>query len=414
MKRIIVVIAVMIAMTASAQHHERRDTLSLAAWKRAVMRAPVLTGESEPQIIVPHQPSLCFNVEFDLKMTVGSRVVEQCMFINYGMGLTGYLPPSASGLINMIIPEIPDFTFSVISLKGNVYRYFNKKGRNNALEYYVTTANSQTFQYQMQTGGPLNERVTMNRKTETGSYCNGNMTARAYRTDDPNTTWFIYGDRFPEKIHPKRMLGNFGVGYLHTEEGLFIVTEIRTNSFQCRVTDIQNSNACLNTQPFRIMEDEFNTKREQELQREREKLARQEAHISGDCIAEQTALLNFRKEMHRKQEENLRRSKEGNLYQDPAAQRGILGMMDPLMSVQEGILNTRLSICKTQKSMERSGSGGSQRAAERIGCLGQQLSALQQLETQMRALDQQYASEPGRAYAEKSTLYVRNMPRGCN
>jgi transposase len=63
--------------------------------------------------------------------------------------------------------------------------------------------------------------------------------------------------------------------------------------------------------------------------------------------------------------------------------------------------------------MERSGSG-SQRAAERINCLGQQLAALQQLETQMRALDQQYASEPGRAHAEKSTLYLRNMPRGCN
>jgi len=402
---VIFLLLVMATMSVFGQRHERHDTLTLAQWKAAITRVPVLTGQSQPQIIVPHQSPLCFQVEFDLKATVGPKTFEQCMFMNTGMGLVGLLPPSTSGLINMIMPEIQEFNFSVISLKGNVYRYFNKKGRRDALDHFVSTGNTQTFQYQ-QASNLLSDTVALYRKTEAGTYCNGNMTARAYRLQNGGPTWFIYGDRFPEKLHPKKYMGNYGVGYLYTAEGLFIITEFRADSYQCKVTDIQNSNACLNATPFQLLEDKFNTDRAADVQKEQEKLDRQAGGISGDCQAEKTALLNFRREVQRKQEENLRRSKEGNMYQDAGAQKAMLGMMDPLVSVQEGIINARLSICLAQKGIEHSSGSDHARAEEKIGCLNRQMVALQQAETAMRALDTRYASEPGRAYAEKSRVYM--------
>lgn len=348
-----------------------------------------------------------------MKLTVGARIAEQAMFINSSDGVVGFLPPSSDGLINIIMPEIPKFSFSVIGMKGNVYRYFNQKGKHDVLEHYVSTANSQTYQYQSPAMSG-NAPVALFRKMETGSYCNGNLTARAYRMDGSSTTWFLYSDRFPEKLHPKKYLGSFGVGFLHTEEGIFLIVEMRTGNYQCRVTDIQNSNTCFDPNPFVLLEDKFNTSVAEGLQKENDKLAREEARISGDCANEKLALLNFKKENQRKQEENLRRSQQGNLYQDANAQKAMIGMMDPLVSVQQGILSAKVGICGAQHHMQHTTESGRQEDAAKIDCLNQQIAALQSLEAQMRALDQQYASEPGKAYAEKSRLYLRNMPRGCN
>lgn len=410
MKRLIVLLPAIISITALAQRH-RHDSIPFGQLMSTAMRVPVLTGQTQPRIIVPRESRLCFNVEFDIKVGVGSRIAEQAMFINTSDGITGYLPPSTEGLMNIIMPEIPKFSFSVIGMKGNIYRYYNQKGKHDVLEHYVSTGNSETYQYQT-TVTPGASGILF-RKTETGQYCNGNMTARAYRVDGSATTWFIYGDRFPEKLHPRKYLGNFGVGYLYADEGIFLIVEMRSGAVQCKVTDIQNSNACLNAGQFVELEQKFNNKVAEDLQRENDNLAREEARISGHCVAEKTALLSFKKENQRRQEENLRKSKEGNLYQDPNAQKGILGMMDPLITVQGGILSTRLSICLTQSDMVTASPSGQQRDAEKLRCLNDQLSNLMRLESQMRALDQQYASQPARAMAEKGRLYYRNMPHGC-
>ena len=410
MKKIIsAFVSFSISLAVLAQHHERRDSISFAQLKTLIMRVPVLTGQTQPQIIVPHQ-RLCFNVEFDFKIGVGSRIAEQSMFINSSMGITGYLPPSNDGLINMIMPEIPKFSFSVIGMKGNVYRYYNQKGNHDVLEHYVSTGNTQTYQYTttITPGGGAD----LLRKSETGSYCNGNMTATAYRAEASGATWFIYGDHFPARLHPKKYLGNFGIGYLLTEEGLFIITEMRTAVVQCKLTDIQNSNQCFDTQPFVVVEDKFNTNVTADLQKENDKINRDEAQVSGDCVAEKMALINFRKENQRKQEENLRRSKEGNMYQDPNAQKAMLGMMDPLISVQEGILSTKVSICNAHAAMAKASESSRPALEEKLRCLNQQLAGLQQMESQMHALDAQYASQPARALAEKSRLYAHFIPCG--
>jgi hypothetical protein len=41
------------------------------------------------------------------------------------------------------------------------------------------------------------------------------------------------------------------------------------------------------------------------------------------------------------------------------------------------------------------------------------LNILKELEVQMKALDLQYANEPGRAFAEKSKLFMQKKPVGC-
>lgn len=411
MKNILLVflISLLFVQQVQAQGERRnrsRDSLGVIPWRSAIKRAPVLTGHAEPRIIVPHEQPLCFPMEFDLKISIPGKIVEQAMFINANMGIIGLLPPSSSGLVNMLFPELPDFSFSVMGLKGNVYQYSTRKGKNNIIERWVSTGNTETHQYQM-TGSFFTGAVDLQRKNVTAPYCNGSLTAMAYRfSSNPDMIWYLYGDRFPEKLHPRKFLGNFGVGYLQTDEGLYIVTELRTSSFTCKVTDIQVTNTCLHTTEFKIMEDKFIEKRTEAIQKEKQKLERDAARVSGNCASEQTDLISFKQEQQRKQEAALRQVKTGNTYQDVNVQRSMVSMMDPLVTVQEGILSTKLSICRAQHST-------SSNKEEKLSCLYNQLGVLMEMETEMKALDLQYVNEPGRAYAEKSKLFMRKKPRGC-
>lgn len=405
---LIILTGVLVCAQALAQPGNRsRDSIGVAGWRTTIKKAPVLTGETAPRIIVPHEQPLCFPTEFDLKISTPGKIAEQAMFINSTTGVIGFLPPHSGGLVNMLFPELPDFSFAVISLKGNAFHYFTRKGKNNTIDRYVSTGNSETHLLSM----PANSftgAVDLQRKNETAPYCNGTLTAMAYRfSTNPDMTWFVYGDRFPEKLHPRKFLGNFGVGYLLTDEGLYIVTEFRTAAYTCRVTEIQVTNTCLHTNEFNVMEDKFVEKRTEALNQNRQKLERDAAKIGGTCTSEQSDLLSFRQEQQTKQEAALRQSRSGNTYQDRNVQRSMLSMMDPLTAVQESILTTKLSICRAEHST-------SSRKAEKINCLNNQLSVLMDLEARMRALDVQYTNDPGKAYAEKSKLFMQRRPGGCN
>lgn len=408
MKKILPVLCLLtLTNTLFSQPRSQRDSIGFPAWKRAIMQAPVLTGASAPRIIVPHEPALCFKTEFDLKLSAGSRLTEQCMLVHGGTGVVGLLPPSRSGIQNKIEPEKVDFSFFVTSLKGNAYRYFNNKGKNSTIDHWVSTGNTEQHQYQ-QMGADFSRSVDLSRKNVTAAFCNGSITAMSYRVaDNPDMTWFLYGDRFPEKLHPQKFLGNFGVGYLYCTEGLYLVMEFRTPGYTAHVSEMQSVNTCLNTGVFKELEVDFANKRTEALQKEKQKLDRRTP--SGECAMEETNLLNFRKAKNQEQQLAVQQSRNGNTYQNTNAQKSMLSMMDPLAMVQENILTTELSLCKANKANER----GQRSAAVRVGCLSSQLGSLRALEAHLKQLDQQYEADPGKAYAEKSKYYLQHLPRGC-
>ncbi len=405
-KLLLVALLIVSAAGGVSAQGDRRDSVAIFRWRSAVRGAPVLTGTTGPRRIVPHEQPLCFNMEFDLKITTPGKMAEQCMFVNASTGVIGLLPPHEDGLVNMLMPELADFSFQVMSMTGNTYRYHNNKGKNNTIERWVTTGNSDRNPYQ-QMAGMFTGAVDLQRKNQTESYCNGRMNAMAYRfSTNPDMTWYLFGDRFPEKIHPRKFLGNLGVGYLQTDEGLYVITEFRTAGYSCRVTNIEVTNACLNTAQFVEREETFFNQKATNIHKEKEKLDRAASNVSGPCANERAELISFKKEQMNKQEEALRQARSGNTNQPNSnAQRSMTSFMDPLAVVQENILSTKVEICKAEH--------GSEKARGRLGCLMTQLSQLMRLETDLRALDARHANEPGRAFGEKSKLYMRDKPRGC-
>jgi hypothetical protein len=383
-------------------------------WQNQVLRAPVVTGQSAAINIVPSGGALCFDKQVKLKITKGSTVFEQCLYINTRDGYIGYLPPmnSAGGGLCDIKPQAKDFLFFVIGLKGNVYTY-KTMDKGSDPEFWVSTGNTQTHQYNMTAS---NGTVTLHKKTETKMYCGNKIRAWAYKYDGSPEVYFMFGKTYPPAINvsSSKYLGNFGIGYQETDKGLYMIMEMQSTGYTSKITDVNEVNTCFDPRPFRIIEDEFMIKRTAELQKEREKIDREESRIRGDdeCAGFRRNIIVFKKAQLRIQEQGLQTIPQGNAYQTQNVQQAYMNMMDPLFMVQGNILETQLSICNTEVALR--GSPSSNETISKLACLQGQLGRLHTAEEQMSALDAQYAAQPAKAMGEKSRIYLQLMRTACN
>ncbi|GAB2826943.1 hypothetical protein [Ferruginibacter profundus] len=411
-------LACCIAVKAQPPRDSVRHDTTLFGWDQTraqLINAPILRGNSEGTTIVPVRQQFCFDMTMEIELFYGGRrSMQTCLFINTVDGYMGYTQPSMGGAINVLMPEVESFRFTVVSFKlGNIFTYHNRKGNNNILQHLVSTSNTDTHEYQMNnllTASPLS------RKSEHRMYCDGKADALAYKRSDEPTTWFIYGDRYPATLQAQKFLGGFGVGVVRTDAGVYIVMERQSGTSYTVIKRIERTRVCFDPAGYKMEEADFFTKRTADLVREREKLDRDEAaaQSSGRCVPEKMAVINFRREQLQVQEDNLRKSQAGNLIQDRTAQKGMIDMMDPVVSVQTGILQAKVGICNAQEDMSRNPSHAAG-AQQKIDCLNHQISVLMQAENDMRAAERRYAANPGQAFAEKSKIYMTAMrTAGCN
>jgi hypothetical protein len=230
--------------------------------------------------------------------------------------------------------------------------------------------------------------------------------------------YFLFGKNFPEEItvNSAKFIGNYGVGYQFTDKGLFILMEMESSGFDCKIEEIKEVNVCFDPSAFKIGEDEFFHKMQAGLQREREKIAADEAKVAGsDCPSEQMAVINFRKEQVRVQEARMFTAQLGNTYQSLPTQQAMGQMLDHVAITKQYILENRLKICQAQKRMNETRSQSSkERYQQKISCLNRQIGELQGLQGQLEAIDSQYTDEPGRAFAEKSKKFMQGIPGSYN
>jgi hypothetical protein len=398
-------------MTSRGQDPRRhRDTLNFGpGGLPELMRAPVLTGQSQSAIIVPQRMEFCFNKEIDLKMQVGGRQLEQTTYLDVEKGLTGVLPPTLGGGAD-IMPELEHFNFTVMSMKGNIYIYKNNKGKN-GIEHRVMTGNTQTYLYQSPERQAAGSAGPLVRKAENRSYCGGRIMAQAYKYDGGMSTWYLYGSRFPTELHTVKYLGAFGVGYLYCQEGVYLIMELSFSNNFVRISDIYNMHTCFNPSEFVVMEDQMQSKAQEDLARERAKNEEDAAKVTGDCVAEKMAVINFKKAMTDKQAETLRKVQGGNMYNDTAAQRAMLSMNDLEDNCQLSILEVQQRICGARAEMVKY-PDRAVNLGNKINCLNDQVRMLQDVLARMQAIDRQFpggGTNLARANMEKGRIYYQVM-----
>lgn len=379
-----------------------------------ILQATVITGQSTAQTISPTGQKLCFDKRIKIKSLLSSGPVEQCMYLNTKEGYVGILPPlRTGGDLCAIKTEDEKFIFFITGLKGNAYTFKNTK-KNGRIEHFVSTGNTQVHQLSM----PSNVVQTVHKKTERRGYCGDKIKTWAYKHDNPSSpVYFLFGKVFPDEINvsSSKFIGNSGMGYQFTDKGLFIIMEMESSSFGCKITELEEVSICFDSAPFKIAEDEIYTKAITSLQRESVKIAADEAKIGSDCVSQKTAVINFRKEQLRVQGARLNTSQSGNTYQNLPAQQAMGQMIDHAAVTKQMILENDVKVCQAERRSEQTSNETSrQKYQQRISCLRSQNGQLQNLEIQLKAMDIQYATEPGKAFAEKAKLFMRNIPRPCN
>lgn len=395
----------------------RRDSalFTFEQSRAQLLQAPILRGNSDGATITPVRQQYCFDETIEIDMSFGGlRSVQTCLFINTTDGYMGYTTPSPNGAINMLIPEVESFRLTVVDFKlARVFVYHNQKGRDDQLLHLVSTGNTDAHELQQNN---LLTAAPLSKKTEHRSYIEGKLDAYAYKRSDEPSNWFIYGDRLPSTLHVRKFLGLFGVGAISTDQGTFLVMERQNGRNYTVIKRMERTMICFDPTDYKMQEADFFAKRQAGLATEREKIDKDEAAAqrSGTCLAEKMALINFRREQLQKQEQGLQTSRDGNLVTDRPAQAAMIGIMDPLVTVQTSILATRVSICEATEYRNKHPENGAH-AQGRINCLNDQLAALQQAESEMRAAETRFAANIAQAFAEKSRIYARVMRSAdCN
>jgi hypothetical protein len=416
LKNILSVVFTALCVQISSAQPPRRDTLLFtgnphAPYLNQVYDADVLVGRSVPIAITPISQRICFDKKMKIKTITSRGSAEICVFINTKIGLIGYTPlKPGSDPVCDIKPDRSDFRFSIIGLKGNVYNYMNNK-KKDVIEHWVQTSNSATYQYEFNSS---TSSAQLRKKPERRDYCDGKIKAQLYKVDGQPQEWFLFGKDFPDAItmEPKKFLGQFAVGYQYSDKGLFIIMQMTAANIDSKILEIEDVETCFDPSPFKVFEDEQQTKMTESIQREREKIARDEAKSEKypACASKKATLTSYQKEALNRQEENLRKSQQGNMMQNVNTQQAQANLFNYDDAIQTMIYETELKLCRAQQSQAEKPSESTQK---KIQCLQNGLAAQQSAKVRMQQINTQYRNEPGKQVAEKAKAMMQAM-RPCD
>ena len=374
---------------------------------QSILQAPVLVGTSVAEMIRPASDKICFDKIIKVKSTTSRGVLESCLFLNTKIGLIGYfnLRQGATATCD-IKPEDPDFNFNIVSLKGNVFTYTNRR-KNGEIQHWVTTGNSDKYLYQYAQSGTS---AVMHKKTERRDYCDGKIKTYCYKYDGSAEQWFLFGKNFPEELHmePRKYLGSFGIGFQNTDKGLFIIMELVSQPLNAKITDIRDARICFDPRPFKVFEDENANKQREHIRKQRERLERDAAKAQGKpCVETEMVRINYQKKLLDEMEQDIQNTSQQNAYQsDNSTQKKRNDLtMNYKGMIQVAIYETKHKICLTERDLSQAGSNASS-YQRKLDCLNRQLEGQMRVQREMEALDIQHARDPNMAFAKKARLFL--------
>lgn len=388
----------------------RRDTLAggWTPWHQQVSSVPVLINPPQAKTFQPTE-KLCFDKKIFIKSSGSGRPAEIYVYLNTEDGYTGIIMGREGTLGNGDIkPAEEKFNLMVIGRKGNTYNYYNRK-KKNTIEHYVSTGNSETQLYQF---SPASANSVIKKKSERNMYCGDKFKTWAYKADGGEAPVFhLFGRTYPPKMLCKDFMGFSGVGYLNTEEGIYIACEMEKGGTSFEMRSLDDVDVCFDPAQFKPAEQQLYTEAQEGIDKQKEKLNNQT--FSGDCASEKAALNNIKKQMLEKQERNLQAAQQGNVYQNSNTQKAYANMMDPLDQVDVSIYDLDVKMCKIRAQISRSNGRNTSSLQDKLNCYSRQKSAMQSAKAEMQSVNARFSNNPGQAYVEKSKILMRNL-QTCN
>lgn len=364
---------------------------------------------------------ICFDKRFHFISKTGARHYEGCFWIDTYGGITASKTFDQTGS--------PDCSFNISTkrfhlllhgMKGNEYIYYNRMEKVRAtgreeLRHYVQTGNTHV--------NPL-ERVleskTLYKKMNAQEFIGNKYKALEYRTADGKSTLYLWGKNFPDEMNAYAYLGSFGLGYLKTDKGDFIIFKFIHGATEFSITnleDLSSATACFDPTRFKVFEDNkvpnLIAESEQSNQRLDRELAKQQdrvANSNSPCATKKLELLQYKKQEEEKKERLLKQMKNQNKpYSDPAT----VNALAKEYSYIEGIKMERrqieydLCVLKTdvEKGRYKPGSESYAKAVQKIACWERKVAEYKTFEEDIKAIDERNRNNVPKASKEKGEYY---------
>jgi hypothetical protein len=318
--------------------------------ERMLISPPSITGEREPRDFLSQLDTwfLTFNKRFIIEVQSTSVPSYFCMLINTNDGYVAYLGPeyTLSLSLSRINPNSPDFRLTIFSLKGHVLQFSNMStgARIKKQLFFGNT-------YAVPVGALANpERKQMNRQTGQRSYVNNSIVGFPYKINatggsSPPTFYVQKSRGFTNtgSFQAEKFLGMMGIGYLKTNDGVYLSLGFEAGSTKAKVIAMDSENVMFDGAEFECLDCDFINKARVEIRTGREKLLAERANIIGPCAQRELERNQLKMEVLNDHEQLLRDYGRSNAYGgDSVRTVTILDFQDPLIGLKEDLAKLKI------------------------------------------------------------------------
>lgn len=387
--------------------------------------ASVLEEGGRAEEIEPNE-KVCFDKRIQFKARYGAREVRGCFLVNTKIGITAALPFETGASVDCELEvDTKKFYLVVFGMKGNEYTYFNrsekrKQSEPEELKHYVRTGNTHKSFLE-----EVLESKLLYKKNGTAEFCEGKYKAFEYKSADEKDVLYLYGKDFPDQLTAYSYLGAYGLGFLKTDKGNFLVMQVTHNRDEIRMMEFENveeSPECFEPSMFAVFEE---TKLPEEMSQTDERRRHLGNQLDKDvraaesgryACANKKALWTNEKlkqaEKVKAMQETMKDNRTRMSNENDIVEFG--SQYDPIASVRMERLETEYKLCQLKNDIDnnRIPRSNLSKAMDKANCWENRVNEYQRLENEMEAIENRNSSDKRKMIEEKLRYYKEEvMPK---
>lgn len=308
------------------------------------------------------------------------------LYINTSNGdiatITGKVGNADDGSFDI---DDPDFRLIYYNPHGRVYNFFTRK-KNGKIVRYMSSMNTEIVAY---SGDIPFERTTVYRTGDGINPLPQNFAAHSFKASGSSVPTFILcGGKpktKPNKLLFKRFIGYSGIGYIKTDEGVFMVVKVKSSKGTITANKWKNERHKITLSDFKHIESEMYTDMAANNASQTAKL--ENKTFSGNCSDIESRINQLKIEQKKKEKKNIEEMSRGNAVTDANVRSAMKGMYgDPVELLEIDELSVELKLCKWEQIRVKTDSDHQKKA-----CYMEEKARIQQAASELTALKQRYS-----------------------
>lgn len=396
MKRIVGLILLVFPIYAQSQAPSAAIPRELAS----LIHVPALTPEHDPPV---DGHTAGETLRFDkLVLITGSTEsgleTQIHLYINTTTGdiatCTGKAGNAEDGSFNI---DDPAFRLTYYNPRGRIYNFYTRK-KNGSIVRYMSSLNTEIVPFS--NGIPF-QRTTVYKTGNAANPLPQRFDAMTYKASGSNApTLIVCGDPKPGRLLLKRFIGYSGIGYMKTDQGIYMVVKIKSAGGGFTATKWKSENYKLNLSDFQHIEAEMYTDMLARNEAKTEKIL-QKNH-TGNCADIANRIKEMKLGQQRKERENITKMGRGNPVTDASVRDAMKGLYgNPAEQLQQASLEIDLKLCKLDSKRMPTESD-----AEKRNCLKEDKQKLNAAMLELQALKERYPNPKDAALLLTAQLKV--------